>query len=264
MFKTYIKTKPQDLRADIRSGKWNQPTAGLAPGDVQANLVVVPKELASDFLLFCQRNPKPCPVLEVVEAGEVEPKKLAPNADLRTDLPSYRVFHTGEFVGEEHDIKHLWSDDFVSFLLGCSFTFDSILTDAGIPIRHIEEDKNIPMYITSHECVPAGIFTGPLVVSMRPIPSNKVAQAVEITRRYPTMHGEPIHIGDPKAIGITNLSCPEYGDAVNVNDGEVPVFWACGVTPQAVAINSKPSTMITHSPGHMFITDLKNDKLTTV
>jgi uncharacterized protein YcsI (UPF0317 family) len=264
MVKTSIKTNPQDLRSDIRSGKWNQPTVGLAPGYVQANLVILPKELSFDFLLFCQRNPKPCPILEVIEAGKVEPARLAPRADLRTDLPSYRIFREGEFVGEEYAIKHLWRDNLVSFLLGCSFTFDSVLMDAGIPIRHIEEGKNIPMYVTSHECVPAGIFTGPLVVSMRPIPSDKVAQVVEITRRYPTMHGEPIHIGDPEAIGITDLSCPEYGDNVNMNAGEVPVFWACGVTPQAVAIRSKPSTMITHSPGHMFITDLKNETLTTV
>jgi uncharacterized protein YcsI (UPF0317 family) len=236
----------------------------MAQGYVQANLVVLPRDLAFDFLLFCQRNPKPCPVLEVIEAGSSEPVLTAPGADLRTDVASYRVYRHGELEAEEEDISGYWRDDMVSFLLGCSFTFDAALTRAGIPMRHVEQGTNVAMFITNVQTTPAGAFSGPLVVSMRPIPREKVVRAVQVTSRFPAVHGAPVHIGDPAAIGIGDLSAPDLGDAAEVKEGEVPVFWACGVTPQAVAMSSKPSLMITHSPGHMFITDMRDDDLAVI
>ena len=252
---------PKDVRKQIRQGKLIRSTCGLAPGFTQANLVVLPKEYAFDFLLFCQRNPKPCPTLEVLEAGQYEPALTAPMADIRTDISLYRVYKDGKPAAEVPDIKKYWSRDFISFLLGCSFTFETALLRAGITLRHIEEGKNVPMYITNIPTVPAGIFQGPLVVSMRPIPRNKVVKSVQITSRYPSVHGAPVHIGEPEKIGIDDLAKPDYGDVVTFKENEVPVFWACGVTPQAVALKSKPSLMITHSPGHMFITDLRDDEL---
>jgi uncharacterized protein YcsI (UPF0317 family) len=252
---------PKDVRKQIRQGKLTRPTCGLAPGFTQANLVVLPKEYAFDFLLFCQRNPKPCPALEVLEAGQYEPALTAPTADIRTDISLYRVYKDGKLADEVPDIKKYWSNDFVSFLLGCSFTFETALLRAGIAMRHIEEGKNVPMYITNISTVPAGIFQGPLVVSMRPIPREKVVKSVQITSRYPSVHGAPVHIGEPEKIGIADLAKPDYGDIAVFKENEVPVFWACGVTPQAVALKSKPSLMITHSPGHMFITDLRDDEL---
>jgi uncharacterized protein YcsI (UPF0317 family) len=230
----------------------------MAPGFVQANLVVLPRESAFDFLLFTQRNPKPCPLLEVVEAGSAEPRVMAPGADLRTDLPRYRLYRDGELVDEPIDLTPFWSDDLVSFLIGCSFTFESALIEAGVPVRHVEQCTNVPMYITSIPTVPAGAFHGPTVVSMRPIPAGQVVRAVQVTSRFPAVHGAPIQIGDPAAIGIRDLARPDLGDPVEIRAGEVPVFWACGVTPQAVAMASKPRLMLTHAPGHMFITDRRD------
>ena len=250
-----VTDSPADLRRLIRMGELVKPTAGMAPGFVQANLVVLPRAQAFDFLLFCQRNPKPCPLLEVVEAGSAEPKGMAPGADLRSDISKYRVFENGELVSEPGDISDIWTDDLVSFLVGCSFTFEAALERVGIPLRHIEKDTNVPMYVTSIPTVPAGAFSGPTVVSMRPVSREKVVRAVQVTSRFPAVHGAPIHIGDPQAIGITDISAPDLGDPVEVLDDEVPVFWACGVTPQAVAMSSRPPLMITHSPGHMFVTD---------
>jgi uncharacterized protein YcsI (UPF0317 family) len=214
-----------------------------------------------DFLIFCQRNPKPCPILDVCEPGKYNPVLTAPSADIRTDIPKYRVYRDGVMTEELTDVKKLWSDDLVSFLLGCSFTFEKALVDSGIAIRHIEENKNVPMYITNIECVPAGIFSGPTVVSMRPIPEKLVKKAYEVTARFPRVHGAPIYSGDPAKIGIKDISKPDFGDAVTIKDGEVPVFWACGVTPQAVVMNVKPEFAITHAPGHMFITDIKEEEL---
>jgi uncharacterized protein YcsI (UPF0317 family) len=233
----------------------------LALGYAQANLVILPKEWAYEFLLFCQRNPKPCPLLEVTEVGSPRPARLAPDADLRTDLPKYRLYRRGELEAEVREITEHWRDDFVAFLLGCSFTFEAALLAAGIPVRHIEEGCNVPMFITNIECVPAGRFHGPMVVTMRPIPQQKVVRAVQVTGRYPAVHGAPVHIGDPSAIGIDELSKPDFGDAVAIKEGEPPVFWACGVTPQAVAMKVKPDFMITHAPGHMFISDIRNEEL---
>jgi uncharacterized protein YcsI (UPF0317 family) len=250
----------QALRAKIRAG-WVGLTAGLASGCAQANLVILPKAWAYDFLVFCHRNPKPCPLLAVTEPGSPHPADVAANADLRTDVPLYRIFKHGEAVGEATEITGLWRDDFVAFLLGCSFTFEAAMMRSGIAIRHIEEGRNVPMYITSSPCRPAGGFRGPLVVSMRPVPQQDVPRAVQVTSRYPLAHGAPIHLGDPAAIGISDLFRPDYGDPVTVYPSDVPLFWACGVTPQAVARHAKPELMITHAPGHMFITDLRDEDL---
>jgi uncharacterized protein YcsI (UPF0317 family) len=251
----------EEIRQAIRRGEFTSPTPGLAPGYAQANLVILPEKYAFDFLLFCLRNPKPCPVLDVTEPGSPVPRLAAPNADLRTDIPKYRVWEKGELKAEVTDISSYWRDDLVAFLLGCSFTFEAALLGAGIPVRHIEENRNVPMYITNIQCVPAGVFHGPMVVSMRPIPHAQVVRAVQVTSRYPSVHGAPVHIGEPAAIGIKDINNPELGESVTIKPGEVPVFWACGCTPQAVAMEAKPDFMITHSPGHMFITDLKNEEL---
>jgi len=252
---------PKEVRAMIRKGEITGQTSGMCRGYAQGNLVILPKCLAFDFLLFTQRNPKPCPVLEVTDAGVRELKRIAAGSDAAKDIPKYRVYEKGELTGEYTDIDSLWREDFVSFILGCSFTFESALIDEGVGVRHIEAGCNVPMYITNIECSPAGIFSGSTVVSMRPIPLDKVVKAVQITSRYPRVHGAPIHIGNPGAIGIKNINKPDFGDAVEIRENEVPVFWACGVTPQAVAMNIKPEIMITHSPGHMFITDIKNHQL---
>ena len=245
---------PGDAWEKIRSGAWRGVTSGVAPGFVQANLAILPRELAFDFLLFCQRNPRPCPLLEVIEAGQVEPALTAPGADIRTDIPGYRVYEKGQLTGEVDSLLGLWRDDLVSFLLGCSFSFEAALADAGIPLRHQEMHCNVPMYLTNIATNPAGAFSGPMVVSMRPVPHDKIVRAVQVTSRFPATHGAPVHIGDPSVIGIRDLSRPDFGDPVEIRPGEEPVFWACGVTPQAVALNSRPSLMITHAPGYMFVT----------
>jgi uncharacterized protein YcsI (UPF0317 family) len=250
-----------DVRLRARTGKLAGPTCGLALGFVQANLVVVPKDLAFDFLLFCQRNPKPCPLLDVTEPGDPEPRMTAPGASLRTDLPGYRVFKNGELVDEPADLLNYWRDDLVSFLIGCSFTFENTLLQAGLPVRHIETGVNVPMYRTNIACRPAGMFHGPMVVSMRPMTPHQALQATQICSRFPRVHGAPVHFGNPGAIGITDLNRPDFGDPVSIQTNEVPVFWACGVTPQAVAIESKPALLITHKPGHMFVTDWRDADL---
>ncbi len=255
--------EPKDLRRLIRRGKWDRPTAGLAPGYAQANLVILPKKYAFDFLLFCQRNPKPCPLLEVLEAGRTRTEFLSSAADIRTDVPQYNIYRKGKLAGRVKEIRDFWRDDFVTFLLGCSFSFEEALLKAKVPVRHIQENRNVPMYITNIPCRPAGRLHGPMVVTMRPLPPGRVARAVRVTSRFPAVHGGPVHIGDPSRIGIRDLQKPDFGDAVTVNQGEVPVFWACGVTPQAVVLKSKPDLCITHAPGHMFISDLTNEQLVT-
>jgi uncharacterized protein YcsI (UPF0317 family) len=251
---------PAEAREMIRRGDWVKPTSGLANGFTQGNLVVLSKELAFEFLLFCQRNPKPCPVLDVTEPGSGVPALVAPEADLRVDIPKYRVYRNGELVEERKDITDLWDEGMVGFLLGCSFTFEHALMNNGIPVRHIERGCNVPMFKTNIECVKAGRFEGPMVVSMRPIPEKDVVRAVQVTSRFPSVHGAPVHIGNPESIGIHDLYQPDFGDPVQIHEGEVPVFWACGVTPQAVAMHVKPEIMITHAPGHMFITDIRDEK----
>lgn len=254
----YAGMHPREVRQLIREGKITWNTSGMCGPYAQANLVVLPKNIAYDFLLFAQRNPKSCPILEVSDAGSRSLKYIAEGADIARDIPKYRVYEKGVLTGEYTDVAHLWRDDFVSFLIGCSFSFEAPLLDAGVPVRHIEEGRNVPMYLTNIPCKPAGIFNGNTVVSMRPIPYKDVVKATTITAAMPRVHGAPVHIGDPAAIGIKNINKPDFGDSVTINEGEVPVFWCCGVTPQAVVMNVKPEIVITHSPGHMFITDVKN------
>ncbi|MBK4997840.1 putative hydro-lyase [Pseudomonas sp. S31] len=243
-------------RARYRDGLVS-PTAGHAPGLTQCNMICLPREWAYDFLLFAQRNPQACPVLDVTEPGD-HSTFLAADADLRTDLPLYRVWRDGQLAEEVSDARQLWAehDDLVSFLIGCSFTFENDLLEAGIDVRHISEGCNVPMYRTNRACRPAGRLQGNMVVSMRPIPADRVADAAKITGRYPGVHGAPVHVGEPGLLGIADIARPDFGDAVTLKPGEIPVFWACGVTPQAVVMASKVPFAISHAPGHMFITDV--------
>ena len=248
-------------RRRIRSGAFTGPTSGLAPGNVQANLVILPRGLAHDFLRFAQANPRPCPVLAVSEAGDPHFPSLGQDIDIRTDIPRYRVWRDGELVEEPTDIAAVWRDDLVSFAIGCSFSFEEALMADGIEIRHIARNCNVPMYRTNIACAPAGVFSGPMVVSMRPMKPADAIRAVQITSRFPSVHGAPVHLGMPEQIGIADLQKPDYGDAVPVGPDELPVFWACGVTPQAVIARVRPAFCITHAPGSMLITDLRNTKL---
>lgn len=252
---------PVDVRTACRRGQWTGVTAGLCGPFAQANLAILPEDWAFDFLRFCQANPKPCPILEVTDPGDPLLRRIAPQADLRSDLPRYRVYRYGELVEEVLDISHLWQSDFVGFLIGCSFSFEAELLAAGIPIRHIELGSNVPMYRTNIPCQPAGRFQGQVVVSMRPMQARDAIQSTVITSRLHAVHGAPIHLGDPSLIGIADLGRPDYGDPVPVYPDEIPVFWACGVTPQAAALKSKPPLMITHAPGHMLVTDIRNEDL---
>jgi uncharacterized protein YcsI (UPF0317 family) len=248
-------------RLRIRSNAFTGPTSGLAPGNVQANLVILPQALAGDFLRFAQANPKPCPVLAVSEPGDPTFPTLGRDLDIRTDIPRYRIWRHGELVEEPTGIGHVWRDDLVSFAIGCSFSFEEALVEDGIEVRHITRDCNVPMYRTSIPCVPAGVFHGPLVVSMRPLRPADAIRAVQITSRFPSVHGAPVHLGMPEMIGITDIGKPDYGDAVPIGPDELPVFWACGVTPQAAVAAVRPEFCITHAPGSMLITDLRNTKL---
>jgi uncharacterized protein YcsI (UPF0317 family) len=248
---------PAEARERFRAGL-KTPTAGWSPGYVQANLVVLPRDQAFEFMLFAQRNPRPCPVLDVTEPGDPV-SRMAPHADLRTDLPAYRVWEHGRCVAETGEVSGYWRDDLVAFLIGCSFTFERALTAAGVPVRHVEQGRNVPIYITSQMCRPAGIFSGPLLVTMRPVPPGLVTAAVQVTARYPAVHGAPVHVGSPAALGIADLSRPDFGDPVRAEDGDVPVFWACGVTPQVALERARPAFAITHAPGHMFITDVPDE-----
>ena len=257
----YANMKPQEVKDLIRSGKIDYQTSGMCNGYAQANLCILPKEYAFDFLLFCMRNPKPCPILEVGDVGSRDIKAMAQYGDICTDFPKYRIWKNGVLEKEVTDISEYWQDDFVYFLIGCSFSFESELLEADVPVRHIEENRNVPMFNTNIALEPAGKFHGNMVVSMRPIPDDLVVKAVNVTAAMPRVHGAPVHIGNPEAIGIEDIFSPDYGDSVTVNEGETPVFWACGVTPQNAVIQSKPPIAITHSPGHMFITDVKNVSL---
>lgn len=253
-----VNLSPFKARQMIRNEQITGPTAGMCAGYAQANLAVLPKELAYDFLLFAQRNPKSCPILEVSDVGSRTLRYIAKGVDVATDIPKYRIYENGEMTREYTDVSKFWREDFVSFLIGCSFSFESELLLADVPVRHIEEHCNVPMYLTNIKCEPAGIFHGKMVVSMRPIPYDKVVKAVTVTGTLPKVHGTPIHIGNPKEIGILNIDQPDFGDKVTIKEDEVPVFWPCGVTPQSVIRNVKPSIAITHAPGHMLITDMKN------
>lgn len=246
---------PPQARARFRDGL-STPTSGWCAGFTQANLIAVPREFAWDVLLFAQRNPKPCPVLEVLEPGEFGGAIL--DGDVRTDLPGYRVYRDGELVDQPSEVVGYWGDDVVGFLIGCSFTFENALLTAGVPVRHLAQGTNVPMYRTTRRCRAAGRLSGPLVVSMRPVPADLVDTAVAVTARYPAVHGAPVHCGDPAELGIADLGAPDYGDPVPMTDGEVPVFWACGVTPQAAVLESRLPLAITHEPGQMLITDSRD------
>lgn len=248
-------------RLDARSGRITGPTANLAPGHVQANLAILPNALASDFLRFCQRNPKSCPLLAVSEPGDPSLPELGIDIDIRSDIPRYRVWQNGVLVDEPTDVRNVWRDDLVSFLIGCSFSFEEAMLDNGLPVRHIEQGCNVPMYRTNIATNPAGVFSGPMVVSMRPMKAAEAIRAIQVTSRFPSVHGAPVHFGNPAQIGIVDINHPEYGDSVDIGEDEIPVFWACGVTPQSVVAAVRPEFCITHAPGHMLVTDLVNSRL---
>ncbi len=251
----------REVRLAARAGRLDSHTSGLATAHVQGNLVILPSDVADEFLRYCQRNPKPCPVLAVSEPGDPRLPSLAADLDIRSDVPRYRVWRDGVVVDEPGDIGALWRDDLVSFVLGCSFSFEQALIEDGIRLRHVEQGRNVAMYRTNIATTAAGRFGGPMVVSMRPMKAAHAIRATQITSRFPNVHGAPVHIGDPALIGIADLAKPDYGDAVEVMPDELPVFWACGVTPQAALQQARPPFAITHAPGAMLITDLLNHQL---
>ena len=249
-------------RAEIRAGRHTTHTANMAMGAVQGNVVILPEDWAADFLRFCTFNPRPCPLVGLSNPGDPMLPMLGEDVDIRTDVPYYRVFEDGKEVDMVTDVTSLWRDDLVAFVLGCSFSFEDPLYQAGLPLRHVEQDVVVPMYTTNIPTLPAGRFHGPTVVSMRPYTPKDAIRAIQITSRMPAVHGAPLHFGDPAAIGIENIDQPEWGgERVDFLAGEVPVFWACGVTPQAAIRNAKPPFCITHRPGHMLITDRLNSEL---
>lgn len=247
---------PATLRRLIREGSFTRPTTGHAAGFLQANLAILPKSHADDFLAFCVRNPKPCPLLGVSEAGAASIAKLGADLDIRSDVVGYRVFLGGTDFETVSDLREIWREDLVTFAIGCSFSFEESLQRANIPVRHIAAQRNVPMYVTSIETRPAGPFRGPLVVSMRAFSPADAIRAIVLSDRHPMAHGAPIHIGDPALIGIKDFANPEFGDPPVLRDGDIPVFWACGVTPQMAIRNARPEIAITHEPGFMLVTDL--------
>ncbi len=258
--------KPDEARKIIRKGKYIGPTGNWCMGYAQANLVILPEKLAYDFLLFCMRNPKPCPLLEVTDVGSPVPKYVAPSADLRFDIPLYRVFKNGEVIDIPRDLEKYWREDLVSFLLGCSFSFEDALLKAGIPSRYLDNaaDQGNPVYFTNIPCLTAGPFSGNLVVSMRPIPAHQVSKAVQVTSRFPNVHGAPVHIGEPMDIGIRDIMKPDFGASPTILSGDVFVFWACGITPQIAIEKAKPEVAFSHYASRMFITDLTNESLSVL
>lgn len=252
------------VRAAIRDGSYDGHTAGLAAGKLQCNLAILPAAFALDFLRFCQRNPKPCPLVGVGDTGDPYLRTLGADIDVRTDVSRYQVFRSGAPTEDVADLTQLWADDLVAVALGCSFTFENAFLKNGVPVRHIEAGKNVSMYRTNIDLVPAGPFTGHMVVTMRPIPVDQIALAKDISSRFPQAHGAPIAIGDPAQIGIEDLSAPDWGDAVDIKSGEVPVYWACGVTPQNVLMQADLPLCITHAPGHMLISDVAEDAETPI
>ena len=249
----------EDVRTAIRTRSYRSHTAGLGQGYLQANLAIMPEAYALDFMRYCQRNPKPCPLTGVSDTGNPMMFTMGPDIDIRTDVPAYNVYRDGRLDGSVNDISDIWQDDFVVFALGCSFTFEHALEEAGIPLWHIQNDKTVPMFRSNIETVSAGRFSGKMVVSMRAIPEERVDEAIEISRRFPLAHGGPVHWGDPARIGIGRVSAPDWGDPAPVPHGYVPVFWACGVTPQVALEAARLPVCITHKPGHMLITDIAED-----
>ncbi len=255
----YKNMKPSEVRAAIRSGEVDFPTAGMCEGYAQANLVILPKEYAADFAEFARLNPFPCPILEVTEGTPMT--KAMGDANLLTDIPEYFIYKNGELVDKVNDATEYWQEGMVGFLIGCSFSFEEALMKNGIEVRHIATKRNVPMYKANSQAKKAGPFFGPMVCSMRPMTPENAKIAYDITVKMPNVHGAPVHIGDPAEIGIKDVMKPDFGDAVTINPGEVPVFWPCGVTPQAALMATKPPFAITHAPGHMLITDVKNTAL---
>jgi uncharacterized protein YcsI (UPF0317 family) len=251
---------PRAVRLAARSGAFAGVTAGLAPGCVQGNVCILPRAFADDFRRYCERNPKPCPLIGVSEPGDPRIPTLGQDLDIRTDVPRYRVFRDGILKDEVTDIRDLWTDDMVAFAIGCSFSFEEALIEAGVPLRYVAQGRNVAMYLTDIETEPSGPFRGPMVVSMRPLNAADTVRAVQITSRYPRAHGAPVHVGDPGLIGIEDLDRPHAGDRIEVRPDELPVFWACGITPQAAVLAARPPLCITHAPGHMLVTDRKNSE----
>ncbi len=258
---TPVEVEARAVRLQARRGALTGPTANCAPGHVQANLAILPRALADDFLRFCQRNPRSCPLIGVSEPGDPRIPTLGADLDVRSDVPRYRVWRDGEVVAEPTDVSDVWRDDLVTFAIGCSFSFEQALIADGIDVRHISMGCNVPMYRSSIATAAAGVFSGPMVVSMRPMKAADAIRAVQITTRFPAVHGAPVHLGNPQLIGIEDVARPDYGDPVEIRPDELPVFWACGVTPQSVIAAVRPDFCITHAPGHMLVTDLKNSNL---
>ena len=254
---------PREFRKAVRAGRHRKPTGGIALGRVQGNVCILPQEYAEEFREFCEKNPKPCPLLAVSKPGDPMLPELGEDVDIRTDVPSYRIFVNGSPTGDVEDLKAVWRDDLVTFVLGCSYSFEEALMDAGLRLRYVDQGTAVPMYRTNVDTVPAGRFRGKLVVSMRPFKPAEAIRAIEITARYPRVHGSPVHIGFPEQIGITDLGRPWAGDPTEVRADELPLFWACGVTPQSVVLDAKPSLCIAHTPGRMLVTDLDNASLAT-
>ena len=252
------------VRESIRTKSYKGHTAGLGGPRLQANLAILQDSYALDFMRFCQRNPKPCPLVGVSDTGNPMMTTLGRDIDIRTDVPAYYVYKDGVLDRTVEDLADIWRDDFVTFALGCSFTFEHALMDAGLPLWHIENNATVPMFETSIETVPAGPFSGPMVVSMRAIPNDRIDEVVAISAGFPLAHGAPVHIGDPATIGIRDITNPQWGDAAPIPDGTTPIFWACGVTPQASIRSSKPPISITHKPGHMLITDIPDHAETPI
>lgn len=248
-----------EVRTEIRAGRYTAHTAGLGRGSLQANLVIMPEEFAFDFMRYCQRNPKPCPITGVSDTGNPMMFTMGNDIDIRTDVPAYNIYRNGRLDISVTNIAEIWRDDFVVFTLGCSFTFEHALLDAGINLWHIDNDRTVPMFRSNIETTPAGPFSGKMVVSMRSVCEERVDEVIQISRRFPLAHGAPVHVGDPKAIGITDLSSPDWGDPAPVGANEVPVFWACGVTPQVAIKAAQLPICITHKPGCMLITDIAED-----
>ena len=252
---------PSEFRRAVREGRHRRNTAGIAGGYVQGNVCILPREYAEDFRLFCERNPKPCPLLAMSQPGDPRLPQLGADLDMRTDVPRYRVFRDGVQAEDLTDLRDLWRSDLVTFVLGCSFSFEEALLAAGLPLRYVEQGRNVSMYRTSIDCAAAGRVRGQRVVSLRPFKPAHAIRAIEITSRFPRAHGAPVHLGRPDLIGIGDLAHPWAGDPTEVREDELPVFWACGITPQSVVLDAKPSLCITHAPGHMLVTDLENSAL---
>ena len=256
----YVDMSPAEVRQRIRSGEITFPTAGMCRGYAQANLVILPPEYAADFKEYAEKNPFPCPVLEIIE-GTPETHAMGEGGNIVTDIPEYFIYRNGEFSEKVNDASAFWKEGYVGFLIGCSFSFEEALMKAGIEIRHIATGRNVPMYKTNIQTVKAGPFEGPMVCSMRPMTPENARLAYDITVKFPNVHGAPVHMGDPSVVGVADIMKPDYGEAVEIREGEIPVVWPCGVTPQAAIEAAKPPIVITHSPGHMFITDIPNAEL---